>query len=161
MKKKTDSTISLPVWAQLLLPVLVTVLCAGIVLLCSIRPYEQAKTYLKVAFMAGSTSAAGESTNGLNIVQTDIDTDYTGKTDSEGTPAAVAYGSQCAVLEAKSIGLYVPVYYGGGSELLEQGACLTTASALLGASGNSVISGHVNTFFHDLSQLQVGDTVTA
>ena len=87
MKKKTDSTISLPVWAQLLLPVLVTVLCAGIVLLCSIRPYEQAKTYLKVAFMAGSTSAAGESTNGLNIVQTDIDTDYTGKTDSEGTPA--------------------------------------------------------------------------
>ena len=84
MKKKTDSTISLPVWAQLLLPVLVTVLCAGIVLLCSIRPYEQAKTYLKVAFMAGSTSAAGESTNGLNIVQTDIDTDYTGKTDSEG-----------------------------------------------------------------------------
>ena len=106
MKKKTDSTISLPVWAQLLLPVLVTVLCAGIVLLCSIRPYEQAKTYLKVAFMAGSTSAAGEGTNGLNIVQTDIDTDYTGKTDSEGTPAAVAYGSQCAVLEAKSIGLY-------------------------------------------------------
>ena len=119
MKKKTNSTISLPVWAQLLLPVLVTVLCAGIVLLCSIRPYEQAKTYLKVAFMAGSTSAAGEGTNGLNIVQTDIDTDYTGKTDSEGTPVAVAYGSQCAVLEAKSIGLYVPVYYGGGSELLE------------------------------------------
>ena len=38
MKKKTDSTIFLPVWAQLLLPVLVTVLCAGIVLLCSIRP---------------------------------------------------------------------------------------------------------------------------
>ena len=39
MKKKTDSTIFLPVWAQLLLPVLVTVLCAGIVLLCSIRTY--------------------------------------------------------------------------------------------------------------------------
>ena len=154
MKKKTDSTISLPVWAQLLLPVLVTVLCAGIVLLCSIRPYEQAKTYLKVAFMAGSTSAAGESTNGLNIVQTDIDTDYTGKTDSEGTPAAVAF-------RLRRLGLLVSLLPSGGSELLEQGACLTTASALLGASGNSVISGHVNTFFHDLSQLQVGDTVTA
>ena len=38
MKKKTDSTISLPVWAQLLLPVLVTVLCAGIVLLCVLIP---------------------------------------------------------------------------------------------------------------------------
>ena len=31
----------------LLLPVLVTVLCAGIVLLCSICPYEQAKPISK------------------------------------------------------------------------------------------------------------------
>ena len=65
------------------------------------------------------------------------------------------------MLEAKSIGLYAPVYWGGGAELLEEGACQTPASALLGASGNSVISAHVNTFFHDLNQLNVGDTVTA
>ena len=65
------------------------------------------------------------------------------------------------MLEAKSIGLYAPVYWGGGAELLEEGACQTPASALLGASGNSVISAHVNTFFHDLNQLKVGDTVTA
>lgn len=120
-----------------------------------------AKTYLKVAFMDGSGVVSDNGTNGLNIVQTDIDTDYTGETAEEGTPVVSDYGSQCAVLEAKSIGLYAPVYWGGGAELLEEGACQTPASALLGASGNSVISAHVNTFFHDLNQLNVGDTVTA
>ena len=158
MKKKTTSRLPLPLWAQILLPLLVAVLCAGILLLGSIRPYEMAKTYLKVAFMDGSGVVSDHGTNGLNIVQTDIDTDYTGETAEEGTPVVSDYGSQCAVLEAKSIGLYAPVYWGGGAELLEEGACQTPASALLGASGNSVISAHVNTFFHDLNQLKVGDT---
>ena len=161
MKKKTTSRLPLPLLAQILLPLLVAVLCAGILLLGSIRPYEMAKTYLKVAFMDGSGVVSDHGTNGLNIVQTDIDTDYTGETAEEGTPVVSDYGSQCAVLEAKSIGLYAPVYWGGGAELLEEGACQTPASALLGASGNSVISAHVNTFFHDLNQLKVGDTVTA
>ena len=147
MKKKTTSRLPLPLWAQILLPLLVAVLCAGILLLGSIRPYEMAKTYLKVAFMDGSGVVSDHGTNGLNIVQTDIDTDYTGETAEEGTPVVSDYGSQCAVLEAKSIGLYAPVYWGGGAELLEEGACQTPASALLGASGNSVISAHVNTFF--------------
>ena len=53
MKKKTTSRLPLPLWAQILLPLLVAVLCAGILLLGSIRPYEMAKTYLKVAFMDG------------------------------------------------------------------------------------------------------------
>ena len=48
MKKKTTSRLPLPLWAQILLPLLVAVLCAGILLLGSIRPYEMAKTYLKV-----------------------------------------------------------------------------------------------------------------
>lgn len=161
MKKTTKPTAALPRWAQLLLPLLVTLLCAGIVLLCSIRPYELAKTYLHVAFMDGSGTASTGGTSGLNIVRTDIDTNYSGATSEEGTPVVSDYGSQCAVLEAKSIDLYVPVYWGGGAELLEQGACQTPASALLGSSGNSVISGHVNTFFHDLSGLKPGDTVTA
>ena len=69
------------------------------------------------------------------------------------------YGSQCAVLEAKSIGLYAPVYWGGGAERAGRGRLPDTGHrALLGASGNSVISAHVNTFFHDLNQLKVGDT---
>ena len=87
-----------------------------------------AKTYLHVAFMDGSGTASTDGTSGLNIVQTDIDTNYSGATSDEGTPLVSDYGSQCAVLEAKSIDLYVPVYWGGGAELLEQGACQTPAS---------------------------------
>ena len=98
MKKKTTSRLPLPLLAQILLPLLVAVLCAGILLLGSIRPYEMAKTYLKVAFMDGSGVVSDPGTNGLNIVQTDIDTDYTGETAEEGTPVVSDYGSQGAVL---------------------------------------------------------------
>lgn len=151
----------LPLAVQLLLPVLVTLLCGGIVLLCAIRPYELGKTYLRVGFMDGSGTVSQGGTAGLNIVETDIDTNYSGEISPEGEVIIPAYGSQCAVLESEAIDLYVPVYWGGGSELLEQGACHTPASAALGSEGNSVISAHVNTFFHDLNQLEVGDTVTA
>jgi sortase A len=55
--------------------------------------------------------------------------------------------------------MYVPVYWGGGSELLEKGACQATASSAIGADGNSVISAHVNTFFNNLGNIKTGDTV--
>lgn len=161
MKQKTKTEKSLPIAAELLIPIFLTILCGGILLLCAIRPYEVVKTYLRVAFMDGSGTVSTEGTAGLNIVETEIDTNYTGETSEEGDIVISNYGSQCAILEAESIGLYVPVYWGGGSELLQQGACQTPASASLGSSGNSVISAHVNTFFSDLNQLEVGDTVTA
>jgi len=153
----------LPMVIQILLPIFLVILCAGILVLCFIRPYEVAKTYLHIAFMdsTGTSTISGTTTAGLNIIETDIDTNYTGETNNEGTVIIPDYGTQCAILEAESIGLYVPVYWGGGSELLEQGACITPASAAFGSTGNSVVSGHVNTFFHDLDQLEVGDIITA
>lgn len=162
MKQREPWNISLPLAAQLLLPVLVALLCAGVILLCSIRPLEMAQTYLRVAFMdsTGSSSTSG-GTAGLQIVETDIDTNYTGETLPDGEAIIPSYGSQYAILEAASIDLYVPVYWGGGAELLEQGACQTPASAAFGSAGNSVVSAHVNTFFHQLTELQVGDVVTA
>ncbi len=45
--------------------------------------------------------------------------------------------------------------------MLELGACQTPASAVLGGTGNSVISAHVNTFFNQLNELEVGDTIIA
>lgn len=161
MRQKTKTEKSLPFAAELLIPFFLTILCGGILLLCAIRPYELAKTYLRIAFMDGSGTVSAEGTAGLQIVETEIDTDYTGPTTEDGDVVISNYGSQCAILEAESIGLYVPVYWGGGSELLEQGACQTPASAPLGSSGNSVISAHVNTFFSSLTQLEIGDTVTA
>ncbi len=158
-KENKMTGLSLPV--RILLPILVLLLCGGVVLLGAIRPYEKLETYLKVGFMDSTGSVSTDGTAGLHIVDTEIDTEYTGETSEEGTAVVPDYGTQCAILESKAIDLYVPVYWGGGSELLEQGACLTPASAALGSNGNSVISGHVNTFFHDLTDLEVGDTVTA
>ncbi len=62
-KENYIQTAAAPV-AQILLPLLVAVLCAGILLLGSIRPYEMAKTYLKVAFMDGSGVVSDHGTNG-------------------------------------------------------------------------------------------------
>lgn len=152
---------SLPFVAKVLIPVLLTILCAGVLLLCTIRPYERINTYLRVAFMDSSASVSTEGTAGLRIIETEIDTDYTGETSETGEVVISDYGTQCAILEATSIGLYVPVYWGGGTELLEQGACQTPASASLGSDGNSVISAHINTFFAYLTDLEIGDTVTA
>lgn len=159
MKRQSRSG-KLPLAVQILLPLLLALLCGGMLLLASIRPYEIAKTYLRIGFMDSGSTNPNSGASGLNIVETDIDTDYTGATSAEGDVAVSAYGSQCAILECKSAGLYVPVYWGGGSELLEKGACQTPASAVIGSTGNSVISAHVNTFFHDLNQLKKGDTVT-
>lgn len=160
MKGNLKSVTSLPLALQVLLPILITILCGGILLLCAIRPYELAKTYLRIAFMDGSASITTDGTSGLHVVEADINTEYTGETAEEGKVIVPTYGSQCAILEAASIDLYVPVYWGGGSELLELGACQTPSSAPIGNSGNSVISAHVNTFFSNLTDLTAGDTVT-
>ncbi len=162
MKKNETTLREKPRWLQILIPIFVTILCAGIVILALIRPYEIGETYLRIAFMDHSgTAATGTGMAGLNIVETDIDTNYSGETSSDGTPVVSDYGTQCAILEADAIDLYVPVYWGGGDELLEKGAVQTPASAILGASGNSVISAHVNTFFNRLDELEIGDVVTA
>lgn len=159
MKQKSENP-SMPLAVQILLPLLVTILCSGIVLLCAIRPYELAKTYLRIGFMDSGGTVSTGGTAGLQIVETKIDTDYSGETTEEGKVVIPSYGTQYAVLQSAAIDLYVPVYWGGGSELLEMGACQTSASAAVGSNGNAVMSAHVNTFFHDLNQLQAGDTVT-
>lgn len=161
MKHVKNSAGRMPLAVRICIPLLLTLLCGGILLLCAIRPYELAKTYLRIGFMDSTGTSSDGGTAGLHITETDIDTDYTGKTAAEGEALIPTYGSQCAILEAKSIDLYVPVYWGSGSELLDKGACQTPASAALGGSGNSVISAHVNTFFHELNQLKEGDIVTA
>lgn len=161
VEDETTTPAKPPLAREILLPILLTILCAGIIILSAIRPYEKIKTYLRVAFMDSTATASTDGTTaGLEIVDTDIDTDYDGETYDTGTVVIPSYGTQSAILEAESIDLYVPVYWGGGDELLEQGACHTPASAAIGSEGNSVISAHVNTFFANLSDLEVDDIVT-
>ncbi len=156
--EKTEK--KMPLAVQILIPLFLTLLCSGIILLCAVRPFEMVKTYLRIGFMdSNQTIPQGTGTAGLNIVEADIDTEYQGETNETGNITVSAYGSQCAVLTCEALDMYVPVYWGGGAELLEKGACQTPASVPIGENGNSVISAHVNTFFHNLSDIQVGDTV--
>lgn len=146
---------------KLLLPLLIAVFCGSIIFLLSIRPYEKIKTYLQIGFMDNNT-VIPESNGiaGLNIVQTDIDTKYSGQVSEKGEIVYPEYGTQYAVIECESADIYAPVYWGGGADLLALGACNTPSSVVAGGEGNTVISAHVNTFFRDLSKVIIGDTVT-
>lgn len=155
--EKQSASMSRPV--QLMLPVLILMLCAGIAILALMRPYEKVQTILNIAFMDNMKEPESEG-SGLRIVENEIDTDYAGETSSEGEAVIPTFGEQYAMLEMESVGISVPVYWGSNAELLELGAVQTTASAVAGAGGNAVIDAHVNTFFRDLDKLEVGDTVT-
>ncbi len=145
---------------QLLMPFFITGLCGGILFLLSIKPYEKAETYLRVAFMDNNNVVPqSDGIAGLNIVQTDIDTEYSGKTYDKGDVVYPEYGTQYAVIECEAIDIFAPVYWGNGTELLELGGCNTPSSVVAGGEGNTVISAHVNTFFADLNKVKVGDEV--
>lgn len=150
----------LPLGLTVLLPILTLLICAAIALVAAIRPYEKLHTYLQIAFMDDLKQTPTGSSDGLEIVQTEIDTEYNGETTATGTPVFPAFGEQYAVLKSEAADLYVPVYWGTTTELLELGACQTTASALPGANSNAVISAHVNTFFNTLDLLKEGDALT-
>ena len=153
MKKK--SLLSL-----FLMPFLITALCGGLLLLLSIEPYERVKTYLRVAFMDNNNVVPqSDGIAGLNIVHTDIDTGYSGKTYEKGEVVYPEYGTQYAVIQCEAVDIFAPVYWGNGSELLELGGCNTPSSVVAGGEGNTVISAHVNTFFADLNKIKVGDEV--
>ena len=147
-----------------LTPLLLLALCGGIAVLCySLAPVHDAQRYLNLAFM--DTLKVTSTTSGLNIRHRDIKTDDQQGTEEkpklqEGKINYPTFGEQYAKLEAKSINLMVGVYYGVNSELLSRGACQSTQSAVFGTAGNHIIDAHVNTFFAELHNLAVGDTVT-
>lgn len=139
-------------------PIIVLVVCACIMIVLAIKPYNALSKYLNLAFM--DDMKVTSATQGLIITENDIDTNYTGETSSTGEVIYPTFGEQYAVLNCPTASISVPVYWGSNSTLLEKGACQSSASAVIGDSGNSVIDAHVNTYFANLDSLQVGDTVT-
>lgn len=154
MEKKT------PVLLKLIMPLLIAIFCSGLLLILSIKPYEKLQTYLRVAFMDNHTVVPEKGgITGLTIVKSDIDTEFDGDVFENGNIIYPEYGTQYAVLTCEKGDMYVPIYWGGGSELLELGACNTPSSMAVGGDGNTVISAHVNTFFRNLNKLDSGDTI--
>lgn len=111
-KPEKTSASALPLAMPLILPVVTLLLCAAIVLVCSLRPYEKLHTYLQIAFMDDLKQAPSSSSDGLEIVQNDITTNYSGKIAKTGEPVYPAFGEQYGVLSCEAIDLYVPVYWG-------------------------------------------------
>ena len=146
--------------SYLLTPLLLLILCAGILVLCyALMPSHKLEKYLNIAFM--DTQRTPSATAGLHIVEKDIPTEpENGQTYEQGEVTYPKFGEQFATLRCEPIDPYVGVYFGTNSELLSRGACMSTQSAVPGTGGNTVIDAHVNTFFADLSKMQVGDEVT-
>jgi sortase A len=141
-------------------PFIIFLICVGIILIASIKPYNKVSVYLNLAFMDNLKSVPDGGLNGLVIRENDIETDYSGETSENGETVMPQYGEMFAILRCDKLDTSVPVYWGSGSELLERGACQATYSKLPGGEGNTVISAHEDTFFSGLSDLQEGDVVT-
>jgi sortase A len=69
-------------------------------------------------------------------------------------------GENIGDLKFASVGLDVPVVQGTGADQLKQGAGHYAGSVLPGQGGNVVISGHRDTVFRKLKNIQKGDQVT-
>ena len=102
-KPEKSSASALPLAMPLILPVVTLLLCAAIVLVCSLRPYEKLHTYLQIAFMDDLKQAPSSSSDGLEIVQNDITTNYSGKIAKTGEPVYPAFGEQYGVLSCEEI----------------------------------------------------------
>ncbi|MGN1411967.1 MAG: class D sortase [Oscillospiraceae bacterium] len=139
-------------------PMIMLILCGAILVLCGIKPYNVMSKYISLAFMDDMKVTSTE--QGLVIKDNDISMGYSGETSPTGEVTYPNFGEQYAVLNCPTVDISVPVYWGSNSTLLEKGACQPTTSAVIGTDGNTVIDAHVNTFFANLDNLQVGDIVT-
>ena len=147
-----------PILPYLLTPLLLLILCGGILaLVWCFAPTHTVEKYLNVAFMDDlKTKSASD---GLTITELEISTETPEITYEAGEITYPTFGQQYASLYSQDIELSVGVYFGTNSELLKRGACQSTQSAVPGAGGNTVIDAHVNTYFADLYKLEKGNTV--
>ncbi len=145
---------------HIITPFIVCFLCLGIFIVAMIKPYDKIKVYLNLAFMDDLKVNPDSGTNGLVIRENEIKEDFSGETNETGEIIRPKFGELYAMIKSDSFELDVPVYWGSDSQLFERGACQSTGSALLGEDGNTVISAHEDTFFSELSKLEIGDVIT-
>ncbi len=141
-------------------PVLIFAVCVTLTAVIGVTPYNKFETYLSVAFsdnIRSQTSAADSIvvSGDINLFERDSSVSVS----STGKPVTPSFAQQYAMLSCEAVNMNVPVYWGSSDELLKNGACQMTSSAVIGAPGNTVIDAHVNTFFADLDKLKEGDTV--
>lgn len=144
---------------HIITPVMISIICAGIIIASAIKPANKIKTYTNVAFMDSLKSNPLDENNGLVIKENEIIMDYNGKTSEDGEPDRPDFGEMYAIICTESLGINVPIYWGTTTELLERGACQSSSSVVFGTIGNSVVSAHVDTYFAELNKIKIGDKV--
>lgn len=147
-----------PVLPYVLTPLLILILCGGIIaLVWCFAPTHSVEKYLNLAFMDDLKTTSVSA--GLKITELQIPKDTPAETYEKGKILYPTFGQQYASLFCEETGLSVGVFFGTNSELLKRGACQSTQSSVPGTGGNTVIDAHVNTYFADLNKLKEGDTV--
>ena len=138
--------------------IFMAILCVAVSIALLTVPYEKAQTYLNIIFMNQERFTADQ---GLVITENEnISTDLpSGDMEETGEIIRPSIGEQYAVLRCEAAQIEVPVYWGSSAELLDRGACQSSASTVLGETGNAVIDAHVNTFFANLTQIEPGDEI--
>ena len=144
---------------HILTPIIVIIICVGILMLVLIKPADKIKVYANLAFM-DELKNTPDTNSGLVIRDNNIVTDYNGQTWETGELIYPQFGELFAIIKSDAFSVDVPVYWGSESELFEKGACQSSGSSLIGSSGNSVISAHEDTYFAELKNLKEGDTLT-
>lgn len=141
-------------------PFIIAALCAGIMAIALIKPYDKLKMYMGIAFMDSLKGDPDSDSSGLVIRENDIITDYSGETSDTGDVVRPRFGELYAVLSCDAFSLDIPVYWGSNPELLELGACQASGSAVIGTDGNAVISAHIDTYFAEMDKLSENDEIT-
>lgn len=141
-------------------PFIIIAMCLGIIMIAMIKPSDKLKVYRGIIFMDDLKIDPESDNSGLKIKNNEIIEVYNGATSDKGEFIRPVFGEMYAVMKSDKFDLSVPVYWGSAVELFELGACQASGSVIIGDEGNTVISAHEDTFFADLSDLEVGDKIT-
>ena len=93
MKKKTEKD---NVLVHVITPFILLLLCVGIFLLVTIKPYDKLKVYVNLAFMDDFKTTPESAGSGLVLRDNDIIEDYSGDTFDEGEFIRPKFGEMYA-----------------------------------------------------------------
>lgn len=153
-----------------LTPFLILVLTGSLCVLLLAKPYGAAKPFADMVFDTSQssyveTAAEGTNLNSLNIYRDDdapinlkeVVDEETGERHSIIYPY---YGDYYGTVTCESAGMNeIPIYSGQGDDILLRGAGWFNGSVFIGQEGNVVLAAHNHTYFRNLPNCNVGDTV--
>ncbi len=140
-----------------LTPILLFLITLSIVVLLGLGPF------LNIVKSANFFFSATGITSGEKVFSGEIDESLLSHKYSEipENPSVILpyYGDGYAKLHSPDAAIDCQVYWGDSAELLRKGAGQYNGSSPIGTKGNTVICAHVSTYFKNLKNLKLNDTV--